>query len=182
MIVKGHDFPNVTLVGILLADTTLHMSDYMAAERTFELLTQAAGRAGRRDKRGDVIIQTYDPEHYSIRCSANQDYDAFYEAEIAYRDLMNYPPVMHMLNIRIASEDEECGTKAAELIKKITVYVSVSKYGEIQVGEDGIKMAYAPVLLSGKEEYTVDDALRAMLQCVASAHCFAWSVQGDAPD
>lgn len=120
MIVKGHDFPNVTLVGILLADTTLHMSDYMAAERTFELLTQAAGRAGRRDKRGDVIIQTYDPEHYSIRCSANQDYDAFYEAEIAYRDLMNYPPVMHMLNIRIASEDENCGTKAAELIKKIT--------------------------------------------------------------
>ena len=120
MIVKGHDFPNVTLVGILLADTTLHMSDYMASERTFELLTQAAGRAGRGEKPGKVIIQTYDPEHYSIRCSAEHDYDAFYEEEIAYRDLMNYPPVMHMLNIRVASEDENCGEKAAALIKQLT--------------------------------------------------------------
>jgi primosomal protein N' (replication factor Y) len=120
MIVKGHDFPNVTLVGILLADTTLHMSDYMASERTFELLTQAAGRAGRGEKPGKVIIQTYDPEHYSIRCSAEHDYDAFYEEEIAYRDLMNYPPVMHMLNIRVASEDENCGEKAAVLIKQLT--------------------------------------------------------------
>lgn len=77
MIVKGHDFADVTLVGILLADMSLHCSDYRAAEITFDLLTQAAGRAGRGDRKGNVVIQTYDPEHYSIVHAARQDYDAF---------------------------------------------------------------------------------------------------------
>lgn len=77
MIVKGHDFADVTLVGILLADMSLHCSDYRAAEITFDLLTQAAGRAGRGDRKGNVVIQTYDPEHYSIVHAAGQDYDAF---------------------------------------------------------------------------------------------------------
>ena len=121
MIVKGHDFSNVTLVGILLADMSLHASDYMASERTFELLTQAAGRAGRGDKPGEVVIQTYDPEHYSIIHAANQDYDAFYEEEIAYRDMMDYPPVMHLLSVRIASENESMAVKVSEIIKDKTV-------------------------------------------------------------
>ena len=81
MIVKGHDFADVTLVGILLADMSLHCSDYRAAEITFDLLTQAAGRAGRGDRKGNVVIQTYDPEHYSIVHAAGQDYDAFYDEE-----------------------------------------------------------------------------------------------------
>ena len=92
MIVKGHDFANVTLVGVLAADLSLHANDYRAGERTFQLLTQAAGRAGRGDKPGEVVIQTYSPEHYSIQTAAKQDYHAFYKEEISYRSLMRYPP------------------------------------------------------------------------------------------
>ncbi len=109
MIVKGHDFPNVTLVGVLAADLSLNQNDYRAAERTFQLLTQAAGRAGRGDKPGEVVIQTYQPEHYSIVHAARQDYEGFYEEEIAYRDLMQYPPVAHMMAVLITSKVQEEG-------------------------------------------------------------------------
>lgn len=109
MIVKGHDFPNVTLVGVLAADLSLNQNDYRAGERTFQLLTQAAGRAGRGDKPGEVVIQTYQPEHYSIVHAANQDYRGFYEEEIAYRDLMRYPPVAHMLAVLIISRIQNDG-------------------------------------------------------------------------
>lgn len=107
MIVKGHDFPGVTLVGILAADTSLHAPDYCCAERTFQLLTQAAGRAGRGEKPGIAVIQTYMPEHYSICAASNQDYEAFYEKEMAYRRLMAYPPSCHMLSLQVAGKDEE---------------------------------------------------------------------------
>lgn len=106
MIVKGHDFPYVTLVGILAADLSLNINDYRSAERTFQLLTQAAGRAGRGDREGEVIIQTYNPEHYSIVAASKQDYPAFYEEEIGYRSLMDYPPAGHMLAILIEGTDE----------------------------------------------------------------------------
>lgn len=109
MIVKGHDFPNVTLVGILAADLSLHINDYRAGERTFQLLTQAAGRAGRSGKEGEVVIQTYDPEHYSIVYAANQDYKGFYEEEMMYREMLLYPPAAHMLAILVSSPDEESG-------------------------------------------------------------------------
>ena len=99
MIVKGHDFPAVTLVGVLAADLSLSMSDYRAGERTFQLLTQAEGRAGRGTLPGEAIIQTYRPEHYSIQQAAKQDYEAFYEEEILYRELLEYPPAGHMLTI-----------------------------------------------------------------------------------
>ena len=106
MIVKGHDFPNVTLVGVLAADLSLHSQDYMAGERTFDLLTQAAGRAGRGEKPGRVVIQSYDPEQVVIQTAASQDYEAFYENEIAYRRLLRYPPVCNMLAVLITSEQE----------------------------------------------------------------------------
>lgn len=109
MIVKGHDFPNVTLVGVLAADLSLNQNDYRAGERTFQLLTQAAGRAGRGDKPGEVVIQTYQPEHYSIVHAAKQDYQGFYEEEIAYRELMQYPPAAHMLAVLITSRQQEQG-------------------------------------------------------------------------
>ena len=106
MIVKGHDFPNVTLVGILAADLSMFSGDYLASERTFQLLTQAAGRAGRGDKPGMAIIQTYQPEHYAITCAASQDYEAFYKQERLYRKMMKYPPFGMLLVIVCEHEDE----------------------------------------------------------------------------
>lgn len=121
MIVKGHDFPGVTLVGVLAADLSLNRSDYRAGERTFQLLTQAAGRAGRGERPGEVVIQTYQPEHYSVVYAARQDYEGFYEEEIAYRELLGYPPVEHMLAVLISSrvqeEGEKLGERMAELIR-----------------------------------------------------------------
>lgn len=122
MIVKGHDFPKVTLVGILAADMSLHTGDYRASERTFQLLTQAAGRAGRGSLAGEVVIQTYQPDHYAVVHAAAQDYEGFYEEEIAYRDLMMYPPVANMLAVLILSDDEMTGVshsmELADLVKK----------------------------------------------------------------
>ena len=117
MIVKGHDFPGVTLVGILMADLSLYGDDYRAAERTFQLLTQAAGRAGRGASSGDVVIQTYQPDHYAIRHAARQDYEGFYQEEIAYRRLLRYPPAAHMMAVQIQSEDEDEALYAANEIR-----------------------------------------------------------------
>ena len=113
MIVKGHDFPNVTLVGILLADMSLYVNDYRAPERTFQLLTQAAGRAGRGSRPGNVVIQTYEPEHYAIKYAAAQDYIGFYNEEMNYRKLLRYPPAEHMLCVQITGAEEEMGEQAA---------------------------------------------------------------------
>ena len=118
MIVKGHDFPNVTLMGVLAADTSLHVSDFHAAERTFQLLTQAAGRAGRGDKPGDVIIQTYNPEHYAVLTAKAQDYESFYEQEILYRQMGFYPPIWNLLVVMCTSEQEACVNRMSEKIAK----------------------------------------------------------------
>ena len=121
MIVKGHDFPNVTLVGVLAADMSLHVSDFHAAERTFQLLTQAAGRAGRGDTPGNVIIQTYNPEHYAVLTAKEQDYEQFYEQEIMYRQLGFYPPVWNLLLVMCTSENEKqlqlCSDKIARRLQ-----------------------------------------------------------------
>lgn len=116
MIVKGHDFAKVTLVGILAADMSLHAGDYRAGERTFQLLTQAAGRAGRSTLPGEVVIQTYQPEHYAVVHAANQDYEHFFAEEIAYRDLMMYPPVAHMMAVLVLSDDEKAGAVQAQAL------------------------------------------------------------------
>lgn len=121
MIVKGHDFPNVTLVGVLAADLSLYVNDYRAAERTFQLLTQAAGRAGRGDKPGEVVIQTYQPNHYSVVNAANQDYEAFFEHEMEYRKMLCYPPVWHMLVVLVAAKEEERAFALAKQLKQLAV-------------------------------------------------------------
>ncbi len=118
MIVKGHDFPRVTLVGILAADLSLSVADFRAGERTFQLLTQAAGRAGRGETPGEVVIQTYQPEHYAVVHSASQDYEAFYREEILYREMLSYPPVSHMLAVQVFSKDEEGGRNLAGRLAK----------------------------------------------------------------
>ena len=105
MIAKGLDFPNITLVGVLSADTSLHLPDYRAAERTFQLLTQVSGRAGRHDKLGEVIIQTYTPEHYAIELAKTQEYEPFYEREMFLRRRSNYPPYYFVALIQLSHED-----------------------------------------------------------------------------
>ena len=133
MIVKGHDFPSVTLVGILMADLSLYGDDYRAAERTFQLLTQAAGRAGRGSEAGDVVIQTYRPEHYAIRHAANQDYESFYAEETAYRKLLRYPPAAHMMAVQIQSEEEEAALRAANALRMRLMEMPASRQNQIQL-------------------------------------------------
>ena len=116
MIVKGHDFPNVTLVGIIAADLSLYTGDFRASERTFQLICQAAGRAGRDTLPGEVVIQTYHPEHYSILDAACGDYEDFYIQEMLYRRLMKYPPAAHILLLLVTSAKEESAAKAAVLL------------------------------------------------------------------
>src|SRR5436309_7015513 len=98
MIAKGHDFPRVTLVGVVSADVGLGMADFHASERTFQLLTQVAGRAGRGEQAGEAIIQTLYPDHYSIQLACRQDYAAFYARELQFRKAMRYPPLVSLIN------------------------------------------------------------------------------------
>jgi primosomal protein N' (replication factor Y) len=107
MIAKGHDIPNVTLVGIVSADIGLGLPDFRSAERTFQLLTQAAGRAGRGDLPGIVLIQTINPEHYAIRYASEQNYDGFYAKELQFRKLMRYPPFSALANVLVRSPKQE---------------------------------------------------------------------------
>jgi primosomal protein N' (replication factor Y) len=105
MVAKGHDFPNITLVGIICADLSLNFPDFRAGERTFQLLAQVAGRAGRGSFPGRVILQTYNPEHFSILAARDQDFNAFYHEEITFRKALNYPPFSRMIQLKISSTD-----------------------------------------------------------------------------
>ena len=146
MIVKGHDFPNVTLVGVLAADLSLYVSDYHAAERTFQLLTQAAGRAGRGSEPGEVVIQTYQPDHYSVQAAKEQDYEAFYEQEMEYRRMLLYPPVWNMLVILCASKQEQTAYDSAKLlVQEIDTWQENIKAAMERVGEDFKKKRVFPV-------------------------------------
>lgn len=116
MIAKGLDIPNVTLVGVITADTALNLPDFRAGERTFQLMTQVAGRAGRGDVPGQVVVQTYNPEHYSIMAAQEHNYDEFYEFEIKNRQLMRYPPFAHLLRIVVSASEENKVIWAAEFL------------------------------------------------------------------
>ena len=142
MIVKGHDFPKVTLVGIIAADLSLHAGDYRAAERTYELLSQAAGRAGRDKLPGEVIIQTYQPEHYSVVAASNGNYEMFYEQEMAYRRLMQYPPAAMVLSILLLGKDEQKTKQAGEQLKRCIVQLEKQQQQKIQC------IGPAPAMLS----------------------------------
>ncbi len=119
MIVKGHDFPRVTLVGVLAADLSLYAPEYDAAERTFQLLTQASGRAGRGNLPGEVVIQTYMPEHYAVEAASRQDYEGFYREEIAFRRLMHYPPTGGLLVAAVSGVDAAGCEKKARALREV---------------------------------------------------------------
>lgn len=120
MIAKGLDFPKITLVGVLSADTMLHIPDFRSSEKTFQLLTQVSGRAGRHELTGEVIVQTYTPEHYSIQFAAQQDYDLYYEREMQIRKLHHYPPFYYISLITVSHENL---MKVVSVTEKITGYI-----------------------------------------------------------
>lgn len=158
MIVKGHDFPNVTLVGVLAADMSLNISNYHGSERTFQLLCQAAGRAGRGDKDGNVVIQAYNTGHYSIQTAAKQDYAEFFEHEIMYRRMLSVPPMAHTLDILVASRDEMKGMLTAELLKQAVQQLKIdglAVFGPTSAPVGKISDIYRKVLHLKHSDYQV---------------------------
>ena len=157
MIVKGHDFPNVTLVGVLAADMSLYTDDYRSGERTFQLLTQAAGRAGRGGQKGEAVIQTYSPEHYAVVAAAAQDYEAFYEEEMRYRELMGYPPAENLLALFVSCENENMLEKGCHYLKEYILRVKGKRRADVigpaSPGIDKIKDVYRRVIYVKSADY-----------------------------
>ncbi|MEH7415451.1 primosomal protein N' [Neobacillus drentensis] len=134
MIAKGLDFPNITLVGVLSADTMLHLPDFRASEKTFQLLTQVSGRAGRHQLPGEVVIQTYTPEHYSIELAGRQDYDLFYQREMLIRKLHHYPPFYYLALITVSHEN---------LIKVVSATEKMVNYVRSQISDKAVVLGPA---------------------------------------
>ncbi len=168
MIAKGHDFPQVTLVGVVSADVGLGLADFRAAERTFQLITQVVGRAGRGERPGEAIVQTLFPEHYAVRCGSAQDYDAFAAKELYYREAMRYPPITGMINVVVRGPSADEAMRAAATLARAA--------GE-HVGDGGVQLlgpAPAPLprlrgeyraqfFLKGGHRGRMRDAIRAAL-------------------
>jgi primosomal protein N' (replication factor Y) len=179
MIVKGHDFPLVSLVGIIAADLSLYAGDFRAAERTFQLLSQAAGRAGRDAIPGEVVIQTYNPDHYSITTAAEGNYQEFYEQEMLYRQLMQYPPAANILLLLVSSKDEEKVDKAivyaGEVLKE---YSNQNQHSFKVIGPAPATIAkakdiYRRVIYIKDEDYNLLVALKNYLElCFSSSKHF----------
>ena len=146
MVAKGHDFINVTAVGVITADSVLHIPVYTAAERTFNLLTQAAGRAGRGKKSGHVVIQTYNPDHYAIIHSTNHDYESFYKEEMIGREALQYPPIGEMIQITLLdttlSKVKERATELANTLRKASHGQGIDILGPYENGATKIRDMY----------------------------------------
>ncbi len=144
MVTKGHDFPAVTLVGVISADLALHLPDFRAAERTFQLVTQVAGRAGRADKPGRVIVQTHNPEHFSLLAARDHDVEGFASEELAHRMLLGYPPIVRLANVRFSATDSKFAGDAAERVTAL-----LRKHSGAQADAQGITvLGPAPAPLS----------------------------------
>lgn len=140
MVAKGHDYPNITLVGIICADLSLSLPDFRAGERTFQLLAQVAGRAGRGKVPGRVVLQTYNPDHFSITAARDQDYDAFYRQEVEFRKALGYPPFVRMIQIRMTGSDQDrlaafaqkVGATGREILASGPPYEQLAALGPIE--------------------------------------------------
>lgn len=156
MIVKGHDFANVTLVGVIAADISLNESDYHSGERTFQLLTQAVGRAGRGSKPGQAIIQTYQPDNYAVVAAASQDYRSFYDQEIAFRRLLSYPPCSHILGIQVNCDRQKDAVAQADilagLIRRFDEKVMIMGPEDAYIGK--LKDIYRRVIYVKDKDYS----------------------------
>ncbi len=149
MVTKGHHLPGITTVGVLNADSSLHYPDFRSGERTFQTLTQVAGRAGRGETRGRVYLQSYTPEHYSIQAAAKHDYDRFYDQEISFREALNYPPYSRLVNLILAANSLQKVEKAATQLGKILKKLAGRKKDMEILGP-----AQAPLsILRGKQRY-----------------------------
>ena len=155
MIVKGHDFENVTLVGIMAADLSLYSGNYQAAEKTFQLICQAAGRAGRGKKPGEVVIQTYSPENYAVVTGAKQDYEEFYAQEMAYRRVLGYPPVMNMMGVLFTGGDYNMLCEVCEELSNLLKYPGVLKIGPADAPVARINDRWRRVMYFKSESYSV---------------------------
>jgi len=167
MIAKGLDFPNITLVGVLSADTMLHLPDLRSSEKTFQLLTQVSGRAGRHELPGEVVIQTYTPEHYSIELAGTQDYDRFYNQEMMARKIHKYPPFYYLTLVTVSHEEL---MKAVSVTEKITRFVTTRLsqeavvLGPVASPIPRIKNRYRyQCLIKYKKEPELKTALKAIL-------------------
>lgn len=176
MIVKGHDYENVTLVGIVAADLSLHSPDFRGAERTFQLLCQAAGRAGRGKKAGEVVIQTMSPDHYAIQASASQSFEDFYKEEALFRKMMNYPPNSHMMVLLIQSNEERAAIIAQQQIVGMLEKSQEKEVEPVQIMNPGqagvakIKDIYRRVIYLRHKEDKVLVNLRERLSLVLDRH------------
>ncbi len=170
MVVKGHHFPNVTLVGVIAADGSLNIDDYRANERTFQILTQVAGRAGRENLEGKVVIQTYNPDNFSIECAKEQNYDIFYDTEINLRKQLKYPPFCDIILFGISGEDEKqvenTSNKIYNEIKGATHQIKdLYIYNPRPAPIDKIKNKYRwRVILKGNVDNNIINTLNNILQ------------------
>jgi primosomal protein N' (replication factor Y) len=167
MIAKGHDFPRVTLVGVVSADVGLGLADFRASERTFQLLTQVAGRAGRGEQPGEAIVQTLYPDHYSIQLACRQDYPAFYNREIVFRKAMRYPPLVSLVNAVVRSRTfTGAMDDAADVVQKVREGDShaLRVLGPAPAPLGKLRGEYrAQLLIKGTNRKKIREALQAVL-------------------
>jgi primosomal protein N' (replication factor Y) len=169
MIAKGHDFPRVTLVGVVSADVGLGLADFRASERTFQLLTQVAGRAGRGDQPGEALVQTLYPDHYSIQLACRQNYPAFFERELAFRQAMRYPPIVSLVNAVVRARTLTAAMDdATDLVKRVRLLAGersgVRVLGPAPAPLGKLRGEYrAQLLLKGTNRKIVREALQAAL-------------------
>ncbi|MGI6707024.1 MAG: primosomal protein N' [Clostridia bacterium] len=181
MIAKGLDFPDVTLVGIIAADTTLNIPDFRSAERTFQLITQVSGRAGRDEKPGKVVVQCYSPDHFSIVHAARHDYKGFYTREINNRKKWQYPPFTRIVRILVTSEDEILAEKSCEslrseiekgLAKKREWHRYLLFLGHMTAPMEKVKGKFRwQILLKLVEDANTDQITDYLFQCIQESHC-----------
>ncbi len=189
MIAKGHDFPGVTLVGVLNADTGLHRPDFRAAEHTFQVLTQVAGRAGRADKPGEVLVQTYNPDHHAVVTASRHDYQGFYQRELAARERPGFPPFVRLARLVFAAEDDEvCRGQAGEVKATLLGMGVTEKHGPLcLVGParaplQKLRSRYRWGILLKSREQSLPDLVRELLGRVSLKREVAMSIDMDPTD